>query len=191
VNLSRAATNDDNTVSGGFVKESALWTGRPAIQFFLARAWWRCYPAVLILVLGLGWGLGAFSFQAGGQVNPELVVEAYRLAGFATMAGLALLIPGALMARLEYRWTSYSLTKSFAVIRERRGLSVRTAAVPLAKVAEIRLERHLVMRRYGLGTITLVTTGIGPANRIYAIPNPEEVAALVTRLVSVHRHADL
>ncbi len=164
--------------------ELILWQGRPS-TFALARE-----------VLGLFWVVGYFLFLAFWRVGASAADVGWSTALPQALPFLALgIVSGALImliAFVQARATIYTITTSRVALRIGAALTL-TVNLPFSKIASASLN----LRRSGVGTIALTTTGQTrlsymvlwphvrpwrmrmPEPALRAVPDAERVAAIL------------
>lgn len=131
-------------------------------------------PAVvLVLVMGLA---GYASSAA-----PDGPAQGLLRAG---IAGLAVLLVARLCVVPFLRWRTTTLTVTDRRVRTRHGvLRSRTREVPLGRIADVVVERSVLQRLTGSGTLLLDTGGERGWIVLRDVPGVVQVAALITDLV--------
>lgn len=131
-------------------------------------------PAVvLVLVMGLA-GYAASAAPDGPAQGPLRT-------GIVVIAGL-------LVTRLcvvpFLRWRATTLTITDRRVRTRQGvLRSRTREVPLGRIADVVVERSVLQRLTGSGTLVLVTGGDGSDLSVPDVPGVVQVAGALLDLV--------
>lgn len=131
-------------------------------------------PAVaLVLVMG-----------AGGYLAAVVPDGAWQAPGRVAVVAVGVLLLVRLSIRPWLRWLGTRIVVTDRRVQLRAGL-VRTSSrdVPLGRVADVGVQRTLLQRLTGSGTLVLDTTGERGAVAVPDVPDVDEVARLVTELV--------
>jgi uncharacterized membrane protein YdbT with pleckstrin-like domain len=129
--------------------------------------------AVLVVVMGLS-GYGASAAPAGAA-------QAVLRVGIGAVA-LLLIARACLVPFL--RWRTTTLTITDRRIRARQGvLRSRTREVPLGRIADVVVERSLLQRLTGSGTLLLDTVGERGGLRVPDVPGVVHVARVLNDLI--------
>ena len=131
-------------------------------------------PAVvLVVVMGLA-GYAASSAPAG---EAQGVLRA-------AVAGLAVLLVVRACVVPFLRWRTTTLTVTDRRVRARQGvLRSRTREVPLGRIGDVVVERSLLQRLTGSGTLVLVTVGESGDLSVPDVPGVVHVARVLTDLL--------
>jgi uncharacterized membrane protein YdbT with pleckstrin-like domain len=125
-------------------------------------------PAVA-LVLAMGVGGFAAARAPAGDAQPLLR---------SLVAAAVLLVVLRASALPFLRWLTTTVTVTDRRVRTRQGvLRSRTRDVPLRRVADVVVERSLLQRVAGSGTLLLHTTGEGGGLLVRDVPGVRQVAA--------------
>jgi membrane protein YdbS with pleckstrin-like domain len=132
-------------------------------------------PAV-VLVVAMGSGGFAAARVAAGDAQPLLR---------ALVAAAVLLVVLRACVVPFLRWLTTTVTVTDRRVRTRTGVvRSRTRDVPLSRVCEVVVERSLLQRAAGSGTLLLHTTGEGGGLLVRDVPGVRQVAADLGELLA-------
>lgn len=131
-------------------------------------------PAVVLVAV---MGLAGYAASAAPAGDAQGVLRA-AIAGVAAL----LVVRACLVPFL--RWRTTTLTVTDRRVRARQGLlRSRTREVPLGRIADVVVERSLLQRLTGSGTLGLVTVGESGDLSVPDVPGVVQVARVVADLL--------
>lgn len=131
-------------------------------------------PILLLIVL-------IAAVVAAWIIVPDYPIVTWTVLGLAIVAALIWVV----LPHLRWMTTDYTVTNKRIALRS--GLIVRKGRdIPLYRINDVQLEKHIVDRLVGCGTLVISDASDGPGMTLHDVPHVEEVLVGLQQLLFAH-----